>query len=158
MIQCIRQALWPRVNSFWEISAEELVFKKRSSSSEVQFLHFIFRLKLLGIRFQYLQVIVIFFLLKRSANLLIRHCYSSCRFPFLDFKYFNAKRFNVKCFNANSIPLFWLYILIVCINFTSSFSISVDILILSIYIRWFIFSSDFIKLSPSVYCLSASWE
>ena len=54
---------------------------------------------------------------------------------------------------TNSIPIFWLYILIVCIKASSSFSFQADILISSIYIRWSFFSGDFVNLYPPVHLL-----
>ena len=46
----------------------------------------------------------------------------------------------------NYIPRSWLYILINCKSVSSSYSFLSNILISSIYIRWFIFSCDFVNV------------
>ena len=54
----------------------------------------------------------------------------------------------------NSIPIFWLYILTVCIRVSSSFSFFANSLMSSMYIRWFIFSCDLLSLYPAVHFLT----
>ena len=72
-----------------EISAEELDFEKLSALSEVIFSYFFFHLGLFdGIRFQYLQVIVIFFFSGRTDSFLI-WLFNS--FNYLSFSTFHAE-------------------------------------------------------------------
>ena len=54
---------------------------------------------------------------------------------------------------ANSIPIYWLYILTACIRVSNSFSFLANSLISSMYIRWLIFSCDLWSLYPHVHFL-----
>ena len=74
--------------------------------------YFFFHIRLFdGIRFQYYQVLVIFFLSKSSDSFLIWQFYSFsfCLFPFF---IMSVTHFSI----PNSIPISWLYILIVCVS------------------------------------------
>ena len=52
------------------------------------------------------------------------------------------------------IPRSWLYLLIVCIRISSSFSFFGNSLMSSVYIKWLIFSNDFVNLEPPLHFLS----
>ena len=54
----------------------------------------------------------------------------------------------------NSIPMSWLYILTVCIKLSNSFSFLVNSLMSSMYIRWIIFSGNFVNCYRIVHFLS----
>ena len=58
----------------------------------------------------------------------------------------------------NSIPISWLYILIVCMRVSNSFSFLANSLMLSMYIRWLSFSCTFSTCFPSVFqgCVTLS--
>ena len=57
-------------------------------------------------------------------------------------------------FYAKFHPMSWLYILTACMRVSSSFSFFANNLILSMYIRWLIFSCDLLSLYPAVHFLS----
>ena len=57
-------------------------------------------------------------------------------------------------FNAKFHPMSWLYILIMCIRVSSSFSFFVNSLMSSMYIRGLTFSCDLLTLYPAVHFLS----
>ena len=54
----------------------------------------------------------------------------------------------------NSISMSWLYILIVCIRVSNSFSFLANSFMQSLYIRWLIFSCDLVSWYLSVHFLS----
>ena len=142
MVSNILQEVLLGVYSIDEISAAELVFQKFSFSSEVLFSYFFLWSPLFyGDRFQYSLVHVIFLFSKHSGSFLIWQFYSFCYFssPFL---LLAGHFFSLK----NSIPISWLYILIVCIWVSHSFSFLGNSLMSSLYIRWLIFSSDLLNL------------
>ena len=56
----------------------------------------------------------------------------------------------------NSIPLSWGYILTACIRVSNSFSFFANSLMLSMYIRWLIFSCDLWSSYPRVHFLRIS--
>ena len=109
--------------SFDEISTAEVDFGKFSRSSEVLFsFSFFFCLRLFdGICFQYSQILVIFLFSQCSGSFLFWQFYffHFCLLPLFikSMAYFSK---------PNYIPTFWLYILIVCIRFSSSFSLFVN--------------------------------
>ena len=93
---------------------------------------FFFHLHLFDdVRFQYSQILVIFLF---SDSFLIWQFYSFRYFSFFQLVSISMANFSM----SNSIPISWLYILIVGIRVSYSFSIFANRLISSIYIRWLI--------------------
>ena len=90
--------------------------------------------------FQYFLVLVIFFFIK--THLILSSFGISVLSIFFLLFIISIAYFSIQ----NSIPISWLYILIVCNRVTSSFSFSANSLISSINIRWSIFSCDFANL------------
>ena len=69
--------------------------------------------------------------------------------PFATFHYEHGK-FSM----PNYIPMSWLYILIVGIRVSSSFSFFANNLMSIVHIRWLIFSCDLLSFYPAVHFLS----
>ena len=90
--------------------------------------------------FQYSQVLVVFFFSKCSKVFLIWNFYSFWCFSFSFFHYHQGTFFSAKFYIS------WLYILTVCMKISRSFSVLANTFILSMYIRWLIFSCDFVNL------------
>ena len=65
---------------------------------------------------------------------------------------FSASVFNF--FMPSSVPMYRLYLLTVCIRFSSSFSYFANSLMLSMYIKWLTFSCDLLSLYRAVHFLS----
>ena len=94
-----------------------------------------------GVRFQYSQVLVIFLPFKYSDSFLMWQLYSFC-FTHFSYKYDTF---------SNYIPLYWLYIPMVCISVFSYCPFLANILITSI--KEFIFPCDLVILSSPVHFL-----
>ena len=95
-----------------------------------------------GVRFQDSQVLVLLPLSKRSNWFLILQLYYFHSFPLFIMSIAHISM-------TNFIPIFWLYILIVCIRVSSYFSFFVDTFLSSIHIRWLIFFLWFCKFVAS---------
>ena len=73
---------------------------------------------------------------------------------FYFFRYFPLLIISMAHFSmSNSIPMSWLFILIACIRVSNSFSFLANDLMLSMSIRWSIFSCDLVSLYPPVHFL-----
>ena len=129
---------------FDKTPAAKFDFEKLCRFFEIVFCYFFFHFCFSdGVHFQYSQVLLIFLFSKHSNSLLIRYFYS---FSYLSF---STSHYQHGIFSMpNSISLYWLYILIVCICVSNSFSFLANSLMSSMSIRWLIFSCNLVNLYP----------
>ena len=112
-----RSGVSPGIYSLDKISATQFTFEKFSRSSEVLFSYFHFHFGFFyGIRFQYSQLLVIFFLYKSSDAFLILQLHS---FRCISYQLFHYKHGTI--FKPYFIPISYLYILTVYVRVSSSF-------------------------------------
>ena len=118
--------------------AGEFSFEKISYSSNIPFSYFFLLCLFDGVCFQYSQALVIFLFFKGSNVLLT--------WLFYFFHWFSFSFFIMSM--ANSVPIYWMYIIFVCIGIFSSFSTFANTFIWSMCIIWLIFSCALESLWP----------
>ena len=134
MVLSISQGQLSRCLSlWWDFCCRASFYRLRLWYS---FSYFVFHLMFDGVRFQYFQILVVFFSLLRfwfDGSL----SYVICLFPLFLMS---------KAQMPNSIPISWLYILIVFIKVSNCFSLSANSLLSSTYTRWKLISCDSVDL------------